>query len=432
MSQTTDVPPAKRAILDWVEQHRADVISLTQALVRFPSEQKPPNGNERDCQLFVADFLKDLGCQVDLFTPAEVKELAAHPQFLPGRDYADRPNVVGVLHGTGGSQHSLLFSGHIDVVPTYGQGKYGWWDGTLHEGKLYGRGSNDMKGGIAAYLTAARCIKELGLALKGKLILESVVDEEFGGANGTLACRLRGYDADVAIVPEPNNLLVSTGHRGGQQFRLYVTSQAAGMGFGETVLSDPITSLGHILVALERYNQERNARPRPAGFENEVFPLMPFILRAGELLPWGTQDAIPDSAWLEFWIEIPPGVTQPQLLAELQDAVAQASAVTPALQRVTTRWEKRTRFLPGTSISADQPAIRTLAANLELVTGQPASYRPAPFACDAFMFNLCSPTPCVLLGPRGGNAHAPDEWVEVEDLITLTKTFALTIVDWLM
>jgi acetylornithine deacetylase len=432
MSQTTDLSPTRRAALDWVERHRDDVVGLTQALVRFPTEQKPPHGNERDCQLYVADVMKHLGCQVDLFTPAEVKELAGHAQFLPGRDYTDRPNVVGVLNGRGGSQRSLLFSGHVDVVPAYGQGQFGWWDGTIQDGKLYGRGSNDMKGGIAAYLMAARCVKELGLELKGKLILESVVDEEFGGANGTLSCRLRGYNADLAIVPEPNNMLVSTGHRGGQQFRLYVSTQAIGMGFGEAVLGDPIMGLGHILVALERYNLERNARPKPPGYENDVFPLMPFILRAGELLPWGSQDAIPESAWLEFWIEIPPGVTEPQLLSELQDVVARATVATPALQRVTTRWEKTTRFLPGTTTSADQPAIRTLAANLEQVTGQPATYRPVPFACDAFMFNLCSPTPCVLLGPRGGNAHAPDEWVELEDLITLTKTFALTIADWLM
>ncbi len=432
----TTVP--RDAILAWVESHRADVVGLAQSLVRIPSENKPPHGAEKACQMFVADYLRDLGCQLDVFNPLEVAGLTEHPAYWPGHDYTDRPNVVGVLTplpggdvGLASGRRSLLFTGHVDVVPAVGEGTYGWWDGTVVDGSLYGRGASDMKGGIAAYLTAAACIRELGLPLKGDLILETVVDEEFGSAQGTLACRLRGYNADLAILPEPNNMLVSTAHRGGQQFRLFTSSQGAGMGFGKTVWRDPTTALGHLLAALDNYNTERQARPKPKGFENDVFPLMPFVLRAGELLPWGTGEAIPDTAWVEFWIEIPPGVTEDELQTELKGVVARATETTPTLQRVTTRWEERTRFLAGSSMVEDHPAVGALAANLGSLTGLPPTFGPAPFACDGFIFNLHSPTPVVILGPRGANAHAPDEWVSVEDLITLTKTYALTIADWL-
>jgi len=426
------------AILEWVNAHRADLLGLAQSLVRIPSENKQPHGSEEACQMFVAGFLRDIGCRVDVFTPDEVPGLTEHPEYWPGRDYTARPNVVGVLssHGDGAvglaaGRRSLLFTGHVDVVPVVGQGKFGWWDGTVEDGKLYGRGANDMKGGIAAYLMAARCVSELKFDLKGDLILETVVDEEFGGANGTLACRLRGYNADAAILPEPNNMRVSAAHRGGQQFRLFTCAQGVGMGFGETVLRDPVTALGHLLAALDQYNQERQARPKPAGFENDVFPLMPFILKAGELLPWGTGEAIPETAWVEFWIEIPPGVSKEQLQSELKGVVAGAVATTPTLQRVTTRWEERTRFLAGSSMPEDHPILGTLAAHLQSVTGEIPSFGPAPFACDGFVFNLHSPTPVVILGPRGANAHTRDEWVDVEDLVTLTKTYALTIADWL-
>jgi acetylornithine deacetylase len=429
---------SRDSILEWVEAHRADVIGLVQSLIRFPSENKPPRGDEKECQMFVADFLRDIGCQVDVFQPEEVEGLTDHPAYWPGREYTDRPNVVGVLTSghseeqrDPGSKRSLLFTGHVDVVPVVGEGQFGWWDGTVDDGKLYGRGSNDMKGGIAAYLIAARCISELGLKLKGDLILETVVDEEFGGANGTLACRLRGYNADIAINPEPNNMLISPSHRGGQQFRLFVNAKGIGMGFGATELPDPVIGLGHILAALDEYNTQRNARPKPKGFEDDVFPLMPFFLHAGELLPWGTGEAIPETAWVEFWIEIPPGVTEDELRSELEEVVAKRTEVTPALKRVSTRWEPRTRFLPGSTMSEDNPVFELLATNLESVTGRPASHVAAPFACDGFMFNLHSPTPVVIFGPRGGNAHAPDEWVNIEDLITLTKTYALTIADWL-
>lgn len=429
---------SRDAILEWIEEHRADLIGLTQSLVRFPSQNKPPHGEEKECQMFVADFLRDIGCQVDVFSPDEVEGLTDHPGYWPGRDYTDRPNVVGVLtsqpgEGVGKSagRKSLLFSGHVDVVPVVGEGQFGWWDGTVEDGKLYGRGSNDMKGGIAAYLMAARCVKELGLELKGDLILETVVDEEFGGANGTLACRLRGYNADIAVNPEPNNMLISPSHRGGQQFRLFVTTEGMGMGFGETEFPDPIIALGHLLAALDTYNAKRNARPKPKGFENDVFPLMPFLLRAGEMLPWGTGEAIPETAWFEFWIEIPPGVTEDELRSELDDVVEKTTEVTPALQRVSIRWELRTRFLPGSVMSEENPVFKLLTRNLESLTGQPPSHEPAPFACDGFIFNLHSLTPVVIFGPRGGNAHAPDEWVDIEDLVTLTKTYALTIADWL-
>jgi acetylornithine deacetylase len=203
------------------------------------------------------------------------------------------------------------------------------------------------------------------------------------------------------------------------------------MGFGETVLRDPVIALGHLLAALDEYNQERHARPKPKGFEGEVFPMMPFAMRAGELLPWGTGEAIPDTAWVEFWIEIPPGVTEGELKSELKATVARASERIPAVRRVTTRWEERTRFLAASSMPDDHPVIKVLAANLGSVTGEPPAFGPAPFACDAFVFNLHSPTPAVILGPRGVNAHAPDESVDVEDLVRLTKTFALTIADWL-
>ena len=178
-------------------------------------------------------------------------------------------------------------------------------------------------------------------------------------------------------------------------------------------------------------NAEYNARPKPAGFEGDTFRLMSFVLRAGDILPWGTNEANPESAWVEFWFEVSPGVTKADLHADIRRMVEELTGQTTSLQHVSWRMEETKRFLPGSSVPADSPILKTLGRTFELASGLTPVFANAPFACDAFMFNLYSPTPCVLLGPRGGNAHTQDEWVEVEDLITLTKVYALTIADWL-
>jgi len=106
MSDSTDY--SRDSILKWIELHRAEVIGLAQSLIRFPSENKPPRGDEKDCQMFVADFLRDIGCQVDVFQPEEVEGLTDHPAYWPGRDYAERPNVVGVLTSRPGEERGPI------------------------------------------------------------------------------------------------------------------------------------------------------------------------------------------------------------------------------------------------------------------------------------------------------------------------------------
>jgi len=422
-----------KKVYDTIDQQFDDQVKYLQDLVRQPSIL----GNEAaERAVQEVNNYTFHGMNLDV-TPiiADHSQMVHLPGYSPVEwSFRNRPlGMVGVWKSRRGGGKSLVLNGHVDVVDVtpLRQWKRDPFGAQVEGDRLFGRGAADMKGGVSALVFATKALQKAGIELKGDLILETVVDEEFGGANGTLACRLRGYNADAAICPEPNNMLISAAHRGGQQFRLHTCTEGIGMGFGETIFPDPITALGHLLVALDQYNQERQARPKPKGFENDVFPLMPFSMRAGEMLPWGTGESIPQDAWVEFWIEIPPGVTRQQLQGELKDVVARATEKTPTLQRVTTRWEERTRFLAGSSMPDDHPILGMLAANFSSVTGQAPSFEPAPFACDGFIFNLHSPTPAVVLGPRGANAHGPDEWVELEDLVALTKIYALTIAGWL-
>jgi acetylornithine deacetylase len=395
---------------DWLATHREDLVALTRELVSFRSENRPPIGGEGPCQEFVAGYLRALGLEPDVFCPDEVEGGADHEAWWPGRDYEDRPNVVGRLRGRSAGGRSLLFSGHVDVVPALGEGAHGYWDGEVQDGRLYGRGSLDMKGGIACYLHALRCLMECGLELAGDLIVETTVDEEFGGANGTLACRVRGYVADGAVLAEPTGLTACHATRGGIQYRLHARGEQGGMDFGTGGGPSVLDAIARASVALADMQRGRAA------------PIYQFLLRSGEELPWGTEEGSPTSGTLEFWAEIVPETTREQLDAELREVVSRAVPAGVALE-----WEQRTRFLPALDGDPQAPIVTAMRAALGTEQAESAT---APFACDAFMFAAAGRTPVVVCGPGGDNPHAPDEYVLVDDLHELAGAYVRLATGW--
>ena len=144
----------------------------------------------------------------------------------------------------------------------------------------------------------------------------------------------------------------------------------------------------------------------------------------------GTGDGVPSRARLEVWTEEYPGTTFEEHYDRFIGHLKQVAAETPVIQKCEMQVKQVTRFLPGSAIPADHPIVKALSREYAQVTGKAPDVRGAPFACDVYVFNLYSPTPCVLLGPRGGNAHAPDEWVQIQDLVDLTKIFAGTAIEW--
>lgn len=393
----------------WLRAHGDDLLGLVRDLVSFRSENRPPHGDEGPCQQYVAELLDGLGLETDVFCPDEVPGAVDHEAWWPGREYAGRPNVVSRIRGTGGGR-SLLFSGHVDVVPALGEGAHGYWNGEIDDGRLYGRGSMDMKGGVACYLHALRCLVECGSELAGDLIVETTVDEEFGGANGTLACRLRGYNADGAVLPEPTGLAVCHGTRGGIQYRLHARSDKGGMDFGGGAGPSALHAVARIAVALADAEPGRDA------------PIYQYLLRSGDELPWGTEEGNPTAGLLEFWAEIVPGTTRDQLEAELRAAVERAG-----IDGVQLEWEQRTRFLPAVQGDSRAPIVAAMRTALGAPDAEPQT---APFACDAFMFDRHSPTPVVVCGPGGDNPHAPDEYVLVDHLHSLAAAYVRLVTVW--
>ncbi|MGG1550170.1 M20 family metallopeptidase [Paenibacillus ferrarius] len=421
------------AIREWVEAHREEAVELAAALVQIPSVNHPPHGDEADMQRFVARWLQETGASVDLYLLDDVPNLKEHPAYMAGRVYRNRPNVAGSFWG--GSGRSLLFSGHADTVyEGHEAWKYPPFGGEVHDGYLYGRGAYDMKGGMAAAMMAVKCLHALNAPIAGKVHIESVVDEEHGGANGSLAGRLRGLQADMAIIPEPSNMRLYTAHLGGGIWKATFEGKS-GIGFsGEELVSalDAAVEFAAMLKAFREYRWDTMiAHPLWEGKRKPEVTLL--SLHSGD----GSrelQEKLPATGELNFWIESYPGVSGEEVLDELWAYFEAHLHHYPTLAQCRPQIKPLIRYLSGSEMRRDSGTdsfLRIVASTGERVLEAPiASPEGAPFACDGFMFNLYSSTPAIILGPGGANAHAADERLDLESYHRLILWYAEIIMDW--
>jgi acetylornithine deacetylase len=420
----------KKEIDRWLTVNRERILELNKELVGIPSENLASRGNEQKVQSLVAGKLEELGFEVDVFTPAEVVGIESHEAFLnEGRSYDNRPNVVGVWKGRGNGK-SLMFSGHMDTVP---RDRERWskdpFGGVVEGDFQYGLGIFDMKGGMAAALMAAACLKELGLSPAGDLLLEFVVDEEFGGANGTLACRLRGYRADAVIIPEPTNMAICPAAQAGIYFRISFEGKS-GRSFSGEQLINPVVAMAHFMNIVEKYAIWRNDQANVP----EMYRWNPERITSIQGVTAGNHemdlvDRVPQRCHLDLWMQDFPGVTEESLQAEFLGFIEPLIETDPILRSFPLSIERKIRFLPPAESDSNHPIVQTLRETGAAVCGKELECHGAPFACDAFMFAY-SDTPFVILGPSGGNAHAADEYIRVSDFLRLVEIYALTMADW--
>ncbi|MBO9604647.1 MAG: M20/M25/M40 family metallo-hydrolase [Paenibacillaceae bacterium] len=419
----------------WVETHRDEAIELLKRLVQTTSVNNPPTGDEAACQQVIADWLTDAGATAETYALADVPGLQEHPAYMSGRDYNNRPNVIGTFAGSGGGR-SLLFSSHIDTVY---EGTETWTHGPFAaevvDGRLYGRGSYDMKGGLAASMIAAKALRELGIRLRGDIRIESVVDEEHGGANGTLAGRLRGDNADMAVIPEPSNLRMYPAHLGGGIWRASFTGRS-GIAFNGEKLVSALEATVDFARLVREFGEFRKRRDTPpAWWRNGSKPAEVAIMsissgdHAREL-----QEKVPATGELSFWIEGYPGQTGDELLADLMAYYETRLDDYPALRSCRPTLVPLIRYLSASEMPADEKTAEFLriarAAGTRAIGREPLPDVGAPFACDGFMFHLYSATPALILGPEGANAHAPDEYIDLDSYLKLIRWYAEMAVDW--
>ena len=400
-----------------------DLVALLQSLVRTPSV----TGDERSAQRAIESCYRALGLRTDLVVSTRA-DLETHPAFCDdGLPFDDRVNVIGRWQGTGGGQ-SLILNGHIDVVPP-GE-RSAWredpWGARVVDRQLYGRGACDMKAGLCASIYAVRALQAIGFQPAGDIVLQSVVAEETGGI-GTLTTIVHGYRADACIITEPTGLMMWTAQSGALTFRLSLQGLAAHAALKSQGVS-AVELFVPIIEMLQRLDAERHRRFRHPLFANptNIAPISIGTVRAGD---W--HSTVPSTLVAEGRFGVFPGESIESARAVLAAALEAEAARHPWLADHPPLLEWFEGQFESGEIDPQAPIVQTVANNHHRVTGLESAIGGVSSGTDARLFTRHADVPTVLYGPGDvGRAHAVDEFVDIDQVVTCAKVLAHTIIDW--
>jgi acetylornithine deacetylase len=390
------------------------------ALIRVPSV----TGGEEAVTEIAAQRLASAGMTVEIIRP-DPAAIRADPDW-PGEETerSSLPVLIGRIGRPGGRR--LILSGHLDVVPPGDPGTWTVdpWAAEVRDGRLYGRGACDMKGGVAAILASVRALVGAGLgepgALDGELVVALVPGEEDGG-QGTLAAIRAGVTGGMAIITEPSNLDVVVAHAGAITFRLTVPGRAAHASQRREGVS-ALDNLFTLARALEADEAARNAA--------ETDPLMtvlglPYptiigIVRGGD---WAS--TVLDRVVADGRYGVKLGQTPADAATDLRSAIAAACAAHPFLRDQPATVEITGGQFGSGRVPSDDPLPVGLADAVELVTGRRPALLGEPYGADMRLFVNEGATPCVIFGPGDVRvAHSADEFVPLDEVETCARVLA--------
>ena len=413
----------RQKIIAKVDASRDQAIKFLQDMVAIPSV----TGDEAAIQKHMSGYLSKVGLEVDMWE-TDWEELKKHPGYRPvDRGYKGRPNIVATLKGTGGGR-SILLNGHTDVIPV-GNGE-GWsdnpWSAKIENGRIYGRGSCDMKSGVASHVLAVQYLKELGLTPKGDVMINIVIDEEVSG-HGTLDTVMRGYKADAGISGETSDLGVQPACIGRIWFQIDVEGKPAGI--QQRYLGISAIELGNKIVkAVQELEDHRVATIKHPLYPSAVDSL-PCII--GSFQAGNYPSAFPASAVLKGSMGTVPSEDHEAVKQSLVKKIAEVAAQDP--------WMKDhppvVRFVgydaEASEIPVNHPIVDIVSRTYTEVTGKQPVISGRQGAADTRFLNKYADTPTVIFGP-GSTAimHANDEYVSIDDYLTSIKVMALSIYDW--
>lgn len=412
-------------VLKQVDERKDELIELLTELISFKTPA-PPARNTGDAQQFVAQFLREQGFETDMWDV-----------------YPNDPNVVGILPGNeSGTYKSLIINGHIDVAEVSEDEN---WDTDpfipiVTNDAVIGRGAADMKGGLAGALFAIKLLREARIQLPGDLIFQSVIGEEVGEA-GTLECCKRGYSADFAVVVDTSDLHIHgqggviTGWVIIKSPKTYHDARRREMihAGGKLFAASAIEKMMKIISGLQELERQWAITKSYPGFPLGTNTINPAVIEGGRHAAF-----IADECRLWITVHYYPNESHEQVAKEIEDYLLNIAAADPWLSKnpPTFKWggtsmiEDRGEIFPSLEIDPNHEGVKILANTHEVIAKKNAIIDVSPSVTDGGWLGEAG-IPTVIYGPGNlQNAHAVNEQLSIEQLITFTKVMTEFIYKW--
>ena len=432
---STSLTESERRIMDEIERRRDELVALASDLIAFDTTARDHNDDpareEAALQKYLAARLRAAGAETDVWEPAP-EDIAGSPMTPPGLLFEGRPQLTARFPGAGGGR-SLLFNGHIDVVTVEPREQWASdpFRPEVRAGKLYGRGSCDMKGGIASMVYAAEVLASLGIRLAGDLIICTVTDEESTGC-GALAAVAHGVRADAGIVTESTDFEVKIACRGSLMPTITVQGRAGHAGcpqphWREGGAVNAIDKASLVVDAMRRLEMDWRQR------SNRYAPyLSPGDIVQTQIVGGEWMVSYPAACRLEYHIAYLPDQAAAdgwggKVKDEVAEWVTRASQADPWLAEnpPAIEWAPE---VPAAGVAPDEPIV-SIAMAASAAAGRHGRMWGMDGWFDGATFTRGG-TPTIGFGPGNGSslAHVVDEYIPVDDLVAAAQALAIAAV----
>ena len=399
----------ERQVLSHLDEGR--VVRWTQELVRIPSVYRPEKGEgEEEAARWVKARLDEMGLE----TTFDFVE--------PGR-----PNVIGLWHGRRGSKR-LMFEGHTDVVTEGDPGRWTYppFSAEIVDGRMVGRGANDMKGGLVAAICAVKALVDSGVELDGDILIGAVCDEE-GRMLGIKRLVEQGWaeDVDAAIICEPEENHLCIVQKGVMWARVTATGSMAHGAMPLTGVNSAYP-MAELLLHMRELDQAQIAEHGRDEYLGQP-SVTPTIVRSpvqGE----PQSNVMPAQTEVVLDIRLIPGQSPEAIESEIQAACSRIEARHRGIVLDVQVIEAR---LP-TATGREEPIVQVMDRAYRDLTGTEPTYGGVPGSTDGTILNTRAAVPIVVCGP--GDIHAPhqvDEWLDLEQLIEAARIYTLAAMRFL-
>lgn len=383
-------------------------------------------GNESEVQRRFQEAYASRGLEIDAWE-SSAQEIAPYVLHVGEETrFKDRPNLVATRKGAGGGR-SVMLQGHVDTVDA---GDLSLWTqshtGEATDDRVYGRGAADMKAGVVSSIAALDVLADLGIRLQGDVLLAASVGEEDGGI-GALSTILRGHRADAVVITEPTNLSLVIAHGGSLVFRITVNGKSAHGGFRNEGVS-AVEKFIPIFQDLLAWEAERNAtlsHPLMDYLENK-FPISVGLVQAGT---WAS--TVPETLVAEGRIGFLPGETIEEMVAQTEARVQKIAEADPWMREHPPVVEWIGGQFASAEVPEDEPIARAMKGAHKAVTGQDPILRGVAWGSDMRLFTEIGKMPTIIYGAGDEhNIHCPDEYIDIDDMLTAVESLAMMLVDW--